>query len=164
MWLNRKDPGGYHRGSVLLPFSILLTHYEILPRCTFSLDKQYQVCFAFFFFYLIGEESQPLQEVLHQLELVSDGVFLHLSPDLLRLLGHALLQGGRDGRQTVGDCHSRAYRHHTHMHELAAYRFGYQLNEKISNLFLMVLQHKHGGFHIRFCVICAVNNFFPQLL
>lgn len=49
-----------------------------------------------FFFYLIGEESQPLQEVLHQLEFVSDCVFLHLSPDLLSLLGHALLQGGRD--------------------------------------------------------------------
>lgn len=50
----------------------------------------------FAFFYLIGEESQPLQEVLHQLEFVSDCVFLHLSPDLLSLLGHALLQGGRD--------------------------------------------------------------------
>lgn len=42
--------------------------------------------------YLVSEETELLQEVLHQLEFVSDCVFLHLSPDLLGLLTHAVLQ------------------------------------------------------------------------
>lgn len=41
--------------------------------------------------YLIREEAEPQQEVLHQLEFVSHCVFLHLSPDLPGLLAHAVL-------------------------------------------------------------------------
>ncbi len=42
--------------------------------------------------YLVSKETEFLQEVLHQLEFVSDRVFLHLSADLLGLLAHAVLQ------------------------------------------------------------------------
>lgn len=45
--------------------------------------------------YLISEETELLQEVQHQLEFVSDCVFLHLSPDLLGLLAHVVLQEER---------------------------------------------------------------------
>lgn len=45
--------------------------------------------------YLVSEETELLQEVLHQLEFVSDCVFLHLSSDLLGLLTHAVLQEER---------------------------------------------------------------------
>ena len=45
--------------------------------------------------YLVCEESKLLQEVLHQLEFVSDCVFLHLSAKLLGLLAHAVLQEER---------------------------------------------------------------------
>lgn len=69
-----KTPRGFIRGAVL-------RHVCEVPRCAT--------------FYLIGEETQPLQEVLHQLEFVPDGVLLHLSSDLPGLLAHALLQGGR---------------------------------------------------------------------
>lgn len=47
--------------------------------------------------YLVCEESKLLQEVLHQLEFVSDCVFLHLSAKLLGLLAHAVLQEERGG-------------------------------------------------------------------
>lgn len=45
--------------------------------------------------YLISKEAKLLQEVLHHLEFVSDCVFLHLSPNLLSLLAHAVLQEER---------------------------------------------------------------------
>ena len=43
--------------------------------------------------YLVSEEAKPLQEVLHQLELLFDGVPLHLRAQLLGLLAHTVLQG-----------------------------------------------------------------------
>lgn len=42
--------------------------------------------------YLISKKTKLLQEVLCQLEFVSYCVFLHLSPNLLCLLPHAVLQ------------------------------------------------------------------------
>lgn len=42
--------------------------------------------------YLVCQETELLQEVLHQLEFISDCVFLHLSSELLGLLAHAVLK------------------------------------------------------------------------
>lgn len=42
--------------------------------------------------HLVGQEAKLLQEVLCQLEFVSDRVLLNLGPNLLGLLPHAVLQ------------------------------------------------------------------------
>lgn len=52
--------------------------------------------------HLVCEEAQLLQEVLAQPQLVPHGVPLHLCPQGLRLLAHALLWGARvSGAQAV---------------------------------------------------------------